>query len=557
MSTRNSALTPLRGAALALVCLTSGFSATASAQIFGGIGGGGISDNSITGQAVTFNATGLTGRVRTVAVVVNLQHTFVGDLTVQLVSPNGLARLNLMGRVGAGFGSPNGDSTNLAGSYAFDDSAPSDLWVTAAGLPNDSAIPASVAFRTSVAGVPNRGKGGGCSSYLSLAFGGLTAAQANGTWVLRVTDGAAGDVGTVNGASSTLSITMEEPPLFADGFELGPRGPVPIDASSTVGSCTPAISSPTGSGVSDYVLARPLPSVWRWIVKVNTAAGDGAVLPAVDFGGINDDPYLGDFDGDGLTDFTVLRVTGGRGGRFLVRRSSRPNDVPLDVSFGTSLGKSAKLLNDYDGDHITDFATYTQGGIVDATGELQVRKSSTGAIVTYLVPFAGDSPVASMRDGTGDGLVDLVRRNPLSVYRIYSGADGTVVNTFTFGVSTDTFFPGQVTGSNATDITTVRRQLNPATGMMQRVFQTRDTASGAISAEVYFPGEFTGSFVTPGDYDGDGFIDYAIYRPSGQAGASRFEVRPSATPNTLIQQFFGDGTEYGVAAWDTHSMPDL
>lgn len=516
MTTLIRTFTPPCAALLLLILSIFGFSAAASAQIFSGTGGGAIPDNNASGVVVNFQVNGLTGPVRTVAVVVDLQHSFAGDLTVQLVSPNGLARLNLFGRVGASATNNFGDSSNLSGIYPFTDSATSDLWATAQGLPNTGVIPSGAAFRTSVAGVPGRGLAGGCSSFLSLAFGGLSAAQANGTWTLRVTDNNPDDTGVVTAATSALFFTLEDK-LLSDGFEAGSGSgaPLPVDASSTVGNCTPVISSPTGSGVTDYVLARPLANVWRWIVKVNTPAGDGAVLPSVDFGNVNDDPTFGDFDGDGISDLTVSRNTGVAGARFFVRRSSRPNDVPLDVSFGTGAGQTTRLLADFDGDRITDFTFYKSAApVLGASGELQIRLSSTGAMKSFAVPNAGNLPVAAMRDVNGDGRADFVHRNAFAIYRAYSGADGALLKSIDFQTTEYSFFPGQVTGSAATDITIYRNKVEPISNTMQKVFQTVDFATGVTSAEFYFP-DPVGVGVAPGGYDGDGLVDYAFYRPPG------------------------------------------
>lgn len=540
----------LRAAAFSLAISFGSFSTDAAAQLFTGAGGGAIADNSSVATAVTFDASGLTGRVRSIRIGVDLQHSYVGDLTVQLTSPNGLARLKLFGRVGARFGIAGTDSSNLSGLYVFSDTADVDFWAAAAAVTNPEVIAPNAHFRTSVAGVPGRGLGGGCSSHLNLAFGGLSAAQANGTWVVTVTDSAAGDVGTVTATSSALQFFMEEPALFYDGFESGPRPPAPIVASSVTGACTPAINSPTGSGLTDFVMARANNGAVDWTVKTNDLTATGAVLPVVSFGLESDFFLMGDFDGDGLSDFTVWRA--GNPGRFLVRRSSRPTDVPLEVNLG-AIGGIPKVIADYDGDRVTDFAVYKSAAI-GQPGVLQIRLSSSGNTAVQSFINAEDALPAALRDVSGDGKADFVLQSNgganVGLFRVFNGSNGAAITSFNLGLSSDFFFPGQVAGSAATDITISRNKFNPVTSMTEKMFQTRDSASAAVGVEIF--NGISGDFITPGDYDGDGLIDYAVWRSSTTPALSKFVIRRSSLPATALEVFIGASGDYPVANWDVH-----
>jgi subtilisin-like proprotein convertase family protein len=146
-----------------------------------------------------------TGSPNKVAVTITAQHTFVGDLDIELISPGAVSgQLNrsktILSRTGATTSSTLGDGSSLDGTYTFVDSAPSSpsWWSTAASTPEDQPI-FSGFYRTSA---PGPGAGGGSTTTLSTAFAAVT--DMNGTWTLRVRDGDAGRIGEITGASLEL-----------------------------------------------------------------------------------------------------------------------------------------------------------------------------------------------------------------------------------------------------------------------------------------------------------------------------------------------------------------
>ena len=70
----------LAASVLPAVCL-------AGDPIFPGTGGGAIPDNSALGVDTNFVVAGLTGEVRYIAVAVSMSHSYVGDLSAELISP--------------------------------------------------------------------------------------------------------------------------------------------------------------------------------------------------------------------------------------------------------------------------------------------------------------------------------------------------------------------------------------------------------------------------------------------------------------------------------------
>lgn len=189
------------------MCVLLGVS-PAVAQTFAGSNLGAISDGSSTTQIerygpprdVTFAVSGTVGTVATVRVSFRAAHSFVGDLRVTLIAPNGKPH-QLFARTGATTSSSAGATGNLVATntYAFDDAFATNWWTAA----NTSFDVPSTNARTVVSG------GSGVSSpppttSMNASFRGHAA---NGTWILRFEDRAGSDVGSVAAASLTLGMT--------------------------------------------------------------------------------------------------------------------------------------------------------------------------------------------------------------------------------------------------------------------------------------------------------------------------------------------------------------
>lgn len=499
-----------------------------------------IPDNAPAGANVVFNVSGIAGPVGHVKVSITMTHTFIGDLRATLISPGGMARLVLFSRAGNKRIGPAGTSANLAGTYAFDDLANADLWATISALGTNQALPSN-SYRTSTSGQPNQSNHGGCSTYLDLAFGGLSGGQVNGAWTLNIADLASGDSGSVTAALLTI-----DPPaqIFASGFEDGAPGPM---ASAVRGACTRSFFDYTGTGMASYVVARNTgggaSGAVTWFVKDNDFTATGVEQNFVH--GIASDFLLdGDFDGDGIGDATVYRATLGA---FLVRRSSRPSDTVLSIPLGQS-GDDPSHIGDYDGDGISDGAVYRAGASAGQASTMLIRLSSTGQVRTLTVGENG-AFASGGSDLNGDGKADIgIQSNAgggVARFRFYDGTTGVQFSDVNFGTPTDVYITGNHFGSALGDITLLRSSAGAFN------WTTRDTGAGVGQPTVIF-GTSTTDFGLTGDYDGDGLDDYAVWRPSVNAGQSKFIVRRSASPAVPFEVILGQSGDAPVAKGRNH-----
>ena len=163
---------------------------------------------------------------------------------------------------------------------------------------------------------------------------------------------------------------------------------------------------------------------------------------------------------------------------------------------------------DYDGDNRTDIAVFRP-----STGFFFVLRSSTNTIQSVRFGQNGDEPVA--RDYNGDGRTDfaVVRRTAGAT----AGAPGLLVwfiltsDNFTFsatqfGLATDVVAPGDYDGDGQFDLAVYRGSGADRTG--QATFFVQRSRDGFLAVQFGLGSDL----VVPGDYDGDGRTDFAVVR---------------------------------------------
>ena len=541
---------PMKPAVAAFLCAFAG-TAGAVPVSFPGTNTGPIPDNDpVTGRVVSFAVSGIAGPVSSVEVSVDLTHTWAGDVTATLVAPNGVARLMLVGRPGAGRANNSGDSSDFGGTYVFNDLGRPDLLPALQAIAAQVVLPSGT-FRTISRGVPGRSIAGGCPTSLRGVFAGLTPAEANGTWTLVVTDSFSGDTGSVG--TTTLTLDSLGPNIFANGFESAPAAAPEALAPNGINAPAHCINKVqadfTGDGLTDFALARANGSNIDWFIRENLGNGTAAATETTFSLGNPTTDFIDslDLDGDRIADPAVWTPAPAGGGRFQVRLSSR-NGAVREVVLGQT-GDNPTQSGDYDGDGIDDLAVYRSPAFGSPAGPLQViyLRSSNGAIgsVATGTGVAGDQFAISGFDYTGDGLADVVTQERDSTtpsnarFRYFNALTGAQSTTFLFGLSSDFLIPGSHVGSAWADVTTSR------SNGTNREWRTRDSQSGVEAPVVIFSA--TGDSRISGDYDGDGLSDHAFFRPTATPGPIGFQVRPSANTATTWSVAFGQANDFPVA----------
>ncbi|MGI9054265.1 MAG: CHRD domain-containing protein, partial [Pyrinomonadaceae bacterium] len=222
-----------------------------------------------------------------------------------------------------------------------------------------------------------------------------------------------------------------------------------------------------------------------------------------------------DFDGDGRTDYSVLRF---------------PNVMPPGVApiqwfnsnstngfesvFHGNANTDFPAPGDFDGDGEDDYSLYRAGASAGQQSNYFIIRSSDFTLQHFAWGLFGDQSVT--RDYDGDGITDVAvfRRGATATSQttwfIRQSATNTAVWT-NFGLTgngTSTFdsaVPGDYDGDGKFDIAVYRFGLSP-----NNTFIYRQSSDGAVKFVNW--GNFTTDYIVPGDFDGDGKFDFVAAR---------------------------------------------
>ena len=289
-------------------------------------------------------------------------------------------------------------------------------------------------------------------------------------------------------------------------FQFGLPGDVPLAADYT------------GSGVADVTVFR---NGW-WLRPSSGWPGDGGIWQATAAGL----PLTGDFDGDGKADIGIYD-----GGYWVIHLSSKNYYVGpaigyiIQCQFGGAAG-DIPVPADYDGDGRADLAIYN----VD-TGAWRVafaRSNYSANDVDTFQDVAGGTPAPA--DYDGDGVADRAlwmgeAGTPFHLWSVHLSASHADI-AVPFGDAWDVPLPGDYDGDGRTDMALFR----PATGTVYINLAVNDFMpsssyawgmNGDISAVGNSSNNAVRTLVHAGsdvlrqsDFDGDGYSDISIYRPS-------------------------------------------
>jgi len=219
-----------------------------------------------------------------------------------------------------------------------------------------------------------------------------------------------------------------------------------------------------GDGKADIAVYRPSTGQW-FILKSSTGYSytDCLVIP---WGNpsYNDQPVTGDFDGDGKTDIAIYRP--GTGQWFILKSSSGYSYSDcMVVTWGNLSFNDQPIVGDFDGDGKADIGVYRPG-----TGQWLILQSSAGysysscIAITWGDSAFSDQPVVGDFDGDGKADIAVYRPTSGTWFILKSSAAYSASSCLVFGwgdpASNDQPIVGDFDGDGIWDITVYR----PTTG---------------------------------------------------------------------------------------------
>jgi hypothetical protein len=308
-----------------------------------------------------------------------------------------------------------------------------------------------------------------------------------------------------------------------------------------------------GDGQTDYSVLRfpnVAPPGQAPITQYNLNSTTG--FQAVGWGDANTDfPCAGDYDGDGQDDLCVYRAGASPGAPsyFYILHTS---DLSVRVVEWGVQGDQA-VARDYDGDGKTDLAIYRRGAASGDQAYWWIIESRSGLVrvagwgLTGTVD-ARDYPAP--QDYDGDGKVDLaiyrVGISPANTYIVLRSSDSTVQFANWGNFSSDWVIPGDFDGDGKADFTAGR---TGALSTSPLVWWTRMSSNGTTRVQTW--GQ-SADRPAPGDYDGDGRTDITVTRDAAVSTGPKTFWSYGSFANAVILRQWGLAADYMVAQFSVY-----
>lgn len=266
-----------------------------------------------------------------------------------------------------------------------------------------------------------------------------------------------------------------------------------------------------GDGRSDYAVVRKLNGALNWYI----ADSLGQPLPPISWGLDGDTPLARDFDGDGRADFAVLRNVSGTIQWFVL-----PSNGSDQLTFSFGLGQDQIYTADYDPDGKADLVAVRSG----PTGDLYWFIRSSMTLGTTQIPWGREGDTVAQGDYDGDGAEDItvVRGINGMLFWFSRTLSGEQLPGVQWGFVGDTIVPGDFTGDGRTDYGVVRN----FSGQLSLLVRS---ATGEKLAPI--PWGLEGDQVVPAHYLGGPQLQAAVWRPGD---ISSFFINYFPAPSTTF-----------------------
>lgn len=320
------------------------------------------------------------------------------------------------------------------------------------------------------------------------------------------------------------------------------------DVSVTAGPAAPVqnIVDFNGDGRTDFAVVRILGGgQLRWFINYNGSSS----LAVFDWGLAFDAVRPVDFDGDDKSDVAVWRpVNSGQpsGNAYFYIFQSSTSTVRIE-DFGQA-GDDSSVVGDYDGDGKADPAVYRRGANPGDPSTWFYRGSlsnPSGSVTSIRWGVNGDFPAPGDYDGDGRGDFVVQRDNGGGQARFWMLQTTAGFDSVVFGIPSAIIVPGDYDGDGKTDIA-ILQTMNSQIAWFVRPSSTGQTSA----APTAIFGTFATDISTQGDYDGDGRTDIAIWRPSSTPGQSAFWYLGSTSG--VVVTPFGASNDFPVAGYNSH-----